>query len=251
MPPPAEEDSILIRSVAVSDAESILEILNPIIARGSLTSISHELSLQQQMEFLSSFPSNGIFLAAVCQSSKRLIGLQDVIPHRVADTTREGLSGEITTFVALRRVRQGIGKLLSRHTLGRANALGYGLLQATVRRQNTAAQTFYASQGFRFAEPARTATERFENKQPNVVIETDTCDQPSLRKLTNLRHNATQSLKASSRDGQMGLRIRSANNDMETLTVHNIQRLTHHLQQGDRRAEGSLPSPSVTLSMGA
>ena len=71
---------IEIRDVRVEDAEEILAILNPIIAARCYTALDTPVTVDQERDFIRTFPARGIFLAAVDTSSNRIAGFQNVSP---------------------------------------------------------------------------------------------------------------------------------------------------------------------------
>ena len=132
-----------IRPARVSDAAGIAGVLNPIIRAGCYTIMREPVSLAGQVAFMRDFPARGVFLVA---EDSRILGIQDVVP--VTDGVRSHV-GEISTFVALDALRQGIGRRLTevmvKHTLER----GYTKLIARIRGDNDKALAFYQNQGFR------------------------------------------------------------------------------------------------------
>ena len=102
---------IEIRDVRIEDAEEILAILNPIIAARCYTALDTPFTVEQEREFIRTFPARGIFLAAVDATSSRIVGFQDVSPF--ADFTHAfDHVGVIGTFVDLELRRQGIARRL-------------------------------------------------------------------------------------------------------------------------------------------
>lgn len=137
-----------IRRVKEEDAASIVELLNPIIRAGKYTSMSEQLSVQEQLDFMRGFPAQGVFHVAVCHHSQKIVGLQDVIP--MSTGSNEGNQvGEISTFVSLTSHRQGVGRGLSQATFQAAKVQGFLKLTATIRADNPQAVSFYLSQGFK------------------------------------------------------------------------------------------------------
>jgi L-amino acid N-acyltransferase YncA len=139
---------IEIRDVRVEDAEAILAILNPIIAARCYTALDTPFTVEQEREFIRTFPTRGIFLVAVDASSDRIVGLQTVSPF--ADFTHAfDHVGVIGTFVALELRRKGIARRLFEATFGAARARGYEKFFTYVRSDNDAALQAYICQGFR------------------------------------------------------------------------------------------------------
>ena len=137
-----------IRTVKEEDAESIIELLNPIIQTGIYTIMDETLSVGDEIEFIREFPKRGVFNVAICNDSQEILGLQDVVPMLPEPNVFKHV-GVISTFVSLASHRKGIGRSLSRATFQAAKELGFLKISATVRADNQRAVSFYQSQGFR------------------------------------------------------------------------------------------------------
>jgi L-amino acid N-acyltransferase YncA len=136
-----------IRRAREKDAESIVELLNPIIEEGTFTIIDAPISVKDQLDFIRGFPKRGVYHVAVCKDSRRVLGIQDVQP--ISETVEAFKHvGEISTFVSLASQRKGIGRSLSQVTFRAANELGFMKLRATIRADNPEAIAFYLGQGF-------------------------------------------------------------------------------------------------------
>lgn len=72
-PPP-----IVIREAGPDDAAGVVAVLNPIIAAGVFTTLTAELSEEDERRYIESFPARGLFLVAVADDT--LVGLQSVEP---------------------------------------------------------------------------------------------------------------------------------------------------------------------------
>jgi L-amino acid N-acyltransferase YncA len=135
-----------IRRAREEDAESIVELLNPLIEEGTFTIIDERISVKDQSDFIRSFPKRGVYHVAVCNDSRKVLGIQDVQPVSAVEAFKH--VGEISTFVSLNSLRRGIGRSLSRATFRAAKELGFMKLRATIRADNQAAIAFYLNQGF-------------------------------------------------------------------------------------------------------
>jgi L-amino acid N-acyltransferase YncA len=133
---------ILIRPVAETDAGNIVALLTPILEAGIYSAMVDPGSVEDQIAFIRNRPPLGIYHLA--ESAGRILGIQDVDPT----ATGPEPVGEISTFVALGRHRQGIGGALTRATLAEARTRGYRTLHATIRADNPDALAFYRRQGF-------------------------------------------------------------------------------------------------------
>jgi L-amino acid N-acyltransferase YncA len=137
-----------VRDVTIEDAEEILAILNPIIAARCYTALDTPFTVEQQREFIRTFPARGIFLAVVDAISNRIVGFQDVSPF--ADFTHAfDHVGVIGTFVDLELRRQGIARRLFAATFEAARLKGYEKFFTYVRADNEAGLQTYLGQGFR------------------------------------------------------------------------------------------------------
>lgn len=139
---------IEIRDVTIEDAEGISAILNPIIAARCYTALDTPVTIDQEREFIRTFPARGIFLAAFDAESGRIVGFQDVSPF--GDFTHAfDHVGVIGTYVDLARRRQGISSRLFAATYNAARAKGYEKFFTYVRADNEAGLQTYLRQGFR------------------------------------------------------------------------------------------------------
>src|SRR5258706_6976614 len=137
---------ISIRRVREEDAASIVEILNPIIQAGIYTVMEEPFTVNDQIEFIRSFPLRGIYHIAKADNHRKVLGIQDVMPISTSDVFKH--VGEISTFVALDSHNQGIGQSLSQATFKAAKEPGFLKLRATVRADNLHALLFYQGLGF-------------------------------------------------------------------------------------------------------
>lgn len=138
----------VIRDARVEDAAGIVAVLNPIIAARCYTALDTPITVDEEREFIRTFPARGIFHVAIGSADGTIIGLQDVSPF--ADFTHAfDHVGVIGTYVALDRHRQGIAAKLFAATYEAARRKGYEKLFAYVRADNTAGLRAYLGQGFR------------------------------------------------------------------------------------------------------
>ena len=139
---------IEIRDVTIEDAEEILAILNPIIAARCYTAMDAEFTIEQEREFIRTFPARGIFLIAIDTELNRSVGFQNVSPF--ADFTHAfDHVGVIGTYVDLNLRRHGIATRLFAATYEAARQKGYEKFFSYVRADNDAALRTYLRQGFR------------------------------------------------------------------------------------------------------
>ncbi len=134
--------SFVVRHVLSSDAAQTSALLNEIIATKKFSILESVISQQEQLEFIVSFSSDGVFLVAE-DHDQQILGLQDVSPTSISGV------GEIGTFIALSAQGQGVGKALSQATFTAARAKGFRKLMAMIRADNPRAIGFYQPLGFR------------------------------------------------------------------------------------------------------
>ena len=143
-----------IRTVREEDAESIIELLNPIIQAGKYTIMDEKLSVEDQIDFIRGFPKRGVYNVAVSNDSQKIVGIQDVQPISISESAFQHV-GEISTFVSIDSLRNGIGTSLSHATFKAVKELGFLKLIAMIRADNSQAVSFYRSQGFEFIGTAQ------------------------------------------------------------------------------------------------
>jgi GNAT superfamily N-acetyltransferase len=136
--------SLYVRPVGPGDVEAIAALLGPIVARGDLTAMTAaNVTIEGQRAFIAKLPPHASYLAAVDAESGAIVGVQDVQPN-----WHQRRVGDISTFVDLGRMRQGIGSALMAATSEEARLAGYAQLQAVIRGNNLDARAFYRSHGF-------------------------------------------------------------------------------------------------------
>jgi L-amino acid N-acyltransferase YncA len=161
---------IEIRDVRIEDAEGIAAVLNPIIAARIYTVLDTPVTVEQERDFIRTFPPRGIFLVAVDPATDRVAGFQDVWPF--ADFTRAfDHVGVIGTFVDLALRRQGIATRLFAATYEAARGKGYEKFFTYVRADNEAGLTTYLRQGFRMVGTAERQAKVDGRYIDEVVIE--------------------------------------------------------------------------------
>ena len=141
--------TITIRPARMEDAEALVALINPIIRAGGTTAIEQEISLDDQRLFIAA--STGKSLFHVAEADGGVIGFQTVTPNK---SLPEDV-GDIATFVARGRNRNGVGQQLAEATFAAAKAAGWRELNATIRADNAQGLGYYKKIGFR--ETGRTA----------------------------------------------------------------------------------------------
>ena len=139
---------IEVRDVAVTDAERIVGILNPIIAARIYTVFDKPFSPEAERDFIGSFPSRGVWKIAERQSNRRVVGFQILEPFGPYTAAFDHV-GSLGTYVDLAERRQGIAKMLFAATLEAARQKGFDKIFTFVRADNPAALATYERHGFR------------------------------------------------------------------------------------------------------
>lgn len=147
--------NVRIREAHLSDAEEIACILNPIIEAGLYTVLDMPVTVEQQREFIRSFPQEGVFLVAVRVEDQTIVGLQDVAPFGDGSTRAFDHVGVIASFVDLPLRRQGVSKQLFQATFDIAKQKGFEKLFTYIRADNAAALASYMRQDFRIIGTAQ------------------------------------------------------------------------------------------------
>ena len=159
-----------IRDVRVEDADAIAAILNPIIAARCYTALDTPVTVEQEREFIRTFPPKGVFIAAVDTTSGRIAGFQDVSPF--ADFTHAfDHVGVIGTYVDLALRRQGIATQLFTATFAAARRKGFEKFFTYVRADNEAGLQTYLRQGFRIVGRAERQAKIDGRYIDEVIIE--------------------------------------------------------------------------------
>ena len=123
-----------IRTVREEDAESITDMLIPIVQAGTYT-IVEEASVESQIDFIRGFPEHGVYHVAVGHGSQKVVGIQDVQPITTGEKPFEHV-GEVSTFVSLESHTKGIGRGLCKATFHAARERGFLKIIATIRADN-------------------------------------------------------------------------------------------------------------------
>ncbi len=143
----------MIRAARPDDAAGIVAVLNPIIAAGVWTTLTAELTQDDERRYIESFPSRGLFFVAVTDDGT-IVGLQSVEPFD-ASTRAFDHVGVIGTFVDLAWHRHGVASGLFATTFATAPAKGYEKLFTYIRADNEAGLAVYARHGFEVVGTAR------------------------------------------------------------------------------------------------
>jgi L-amino acid N-acyltransferase YncA len=139
---------LLIRDVRPDDAAGVIEVLNPIIEARIFTVLDTPFTVEAEREYISSFPSRGIFLVAVRPLDQRIVGFQNMEPFATYTSAFDHV-GTLATYVDLQCRRQGIATRLFEAVFQAARHKGYEKIFTFVRADNPAALQTYLAHGFR------------------------------------------------------------------------------------------------------
>ncbi|MFM2597987.1 N-acetyltransferase family protein [Vibrio fortis] len=146
--------SLVVRQVAVEDAQGITEVLNPIIEEGFYTILDTTFSVEEEKGFIANFPKQGVFTVAVDEEQNKVIAFQNIEPF-ASYTKAFDHVGIIGTFVDGESRGKGVSKQLFQSTFEVAKQRGYEKLFAYVRADNERALAAYVRQGFEVVGTAK------------------------------------------------------------------------------------------------
>ena len=138
--------SLVVRQVAVEDAQGITEVLNPIIEEGLYTILDTTFSVEEEKGFIENFPKQGVFTVVVDEEQNKVIAFQNIEPF-ASYTKAFDHVGIIGTFVDGESRGKGVSKQLFQSTFEVAKQKGYEKLFAYVRADNERALAAYVRQG--------------------------------------------------------------------------------------------------------
>jgi len=141
--------TILIRPARLSDAQGMIDVLNPLIREGGTTAMPKELTVAEQEAFLSALTPRDACHVAV--DGDDVIGYQSIEAHSALPPH----IAEIATFVRIGEKGRGVGSRLSAASFAAAAANGFTEINATIRADNFEGLAFYTKMGFRDHSVAR------------------------------------------------------------------------------------------------
>ncbi|CCN50531.1 putative Acyl-CoA N-acyltransferase [Vibrio nigripulchritudo MADA3029] len=145
---------LVVRQVALEDAEGITNVLNPIISEGLYTILDTTFTPEEEKEFIVRFPERGVFTVALSELDSKVVGFQNIEPFDQYTKAFEHV-GIIGTFVCESARGLGVSKQLFESTFAVAKQKGYEKLFAYVRRDNERALAAYVRQGFEVVGTAK------------------------------------------------------------------------------------------------
>jgi L-amino acid N-acyltransferase YncA len=137
--------NITVREVRPQDALGIITILNPIIETKKYSVMVQTFTLEEEINFINTFPQRCIFHVAVYED--KVVGFQVIEPISTLTVAFDHV-GIIGTYIDLTSRRQGISKKLFEATFMLARNKGFEKLTAYVRSDNTVALKTYQANGF-------------------------------------------------------------------------------------------------------
>jgi L-amino acid N-acyltransferase YncA len=127
------------------DALGIITIFNPIIETKKYSVMVQTFTLEEEINFINTFPQRCIFHVAVYED--KVVGFQVIEPISTLTVAFDHV-GIIGTYIDLTSRRQGISKKLFKATFMLARNKGFEKLTAYVRSDNPVALKTYQANGF-------------------------------------------------------------------------------------------------------
>jgi L-amino acid N-acyltransferase YncA len=158
--------NITVREVQPHDAQSIINILNPIIETKKYSVMVQTFTLEEETKFIKTFPERGIFHVAV--DGDKVIGFQVTEPISTLTAAFDHV-GIIGTYIDLTLRGQGLSKKLFEATFMLAKDRGFEKLTAYVRSDNPVALKTYQSNGFNIIGIAKRQA-KIEGKYINEIF---------------------------------------------------------------------------------
>ncbi len=162
--------NLLIRPAQPEDAAAIVAIFNPIIESGKYTVFDSPFTVEAEQEYITNFPTRGIFHVAVRQENKQIVGFQSTEPFATYTHAFDHV-GVIGTYVDLAERGQGIAGHLFAATFEAARQKGYEKLFTFIRADNPAALATYQRQGFQIIGTARRQAKINGNYVDELMVE--------------------------------------------------------------------------------
>lgn len=162
--------NLIVREALPEDAEAIVEVLNPIIEAGAFTAFDTPFSVEEERNYILNHPPRGIFLVAVRESDRQILGFQSMEPF-ASYTHAFDHVGVLGTFVAEGSRRQGVAKRLFEAMFHAARHKDYEKIFTFVRVDNPAALSTYRHHGFEIVGTARGQAKIKGQYVDEVIIE--------------------------------------------------------------------------------
>lgn len=161
---------VRVRPVRQSDAQGLIDVLNPIIEARTFTVLEGPLTLESEAEYLAGFPPKGVFHVAEAIDSGKIVGMQSVEPF-ASYTSAFDHVGVVGTYVQLDCRRRGLGTLLADATFEAARQARFEKLFTYIRSDNLASLAFHSRLGFRVIGTARRQAKIASTYVDEVIVE--------------------------------------------------------------------------------
>ena len=159
---------LLVREAQPGDAEAIVSIINPIIEAGVYTAFDTAFSAEAERQYISNFPSRGVFHVAVRRRDQKVVGFQSMEPFATYTHAFDHV-GVIGTYVDPSHRRQCVGARLFEATFEAARGKGYEKMFTYVRADNLAALSVYLKHGFYIVGKAQKQA-KFDGRYVDEII---------------------------------------------------------------------------------
>jgi len=162
--------NLVVRDVRPDDAEAIVSILNPIVEAGVYTVLDVPFTIEEEREYIESFPPRGVFHVAERPRDGEIVGLQSIEPFATYTHAFDHVA-VMGTYVSLSYLRQGIGRRMSEVTFEAARHKGYEKIFTYVRADNPGSLAFHVELGFRIVGTAERQAKTGPRYVDEVIIE--------------------------------------------------------------------------------
>jgi L-amino acid N-acyltransferase YncA len=146
-------ENLTIREARPEDSAAIVSILNPIIETGTFTAFDTPITVEEERNYIMSLPASGIFLVAVREVDRQILGFQSMEPFATYTHAFDHV-GIVGTYVAPEVRRQGVAKRLFEAMFAAALRKHYEKIFTYVRADNPTALSTYLHHGFRIVGKA-------------------------------------------------------------------------------------------------
>jgi len=138
--------SLSVRYATRADAAEMAELINAIIAIGGTTAYEEAFDAASMDAAYISLPE--LVSCFVAEADGEIVGFQGLMRSFDPDDPLPDGWATIGTFARVSQTQAGVGRALFEKTLAAARAAGIGVIDATIRADNTGGLAFYARLGF-------------------------------------------------------------------------------------------------------
>ena len=138
--------SLSVRYATREDAAEMAELINTIIAIGGTTAYEEPFDEAAMDAAYISLPE--LVSCFVAETDGEIVGFQGLMRSFDPDDPLPDGWATIGTFARVGQTQAGVGRALFEKTLAAARAAGIGVIDATIRADNTGGLAFYARLGF-------------------------------------------------------------------------------------------------------